>query len=132
VLGCDSTHSPPFFPNIVSHIISKYIPVSSVCKMSKPDITKEVARLARLSNVQNGLPPSMRALPVAAIVAGGVITKLTGMSNGIEERLLGPSDTIALDKPVQIDPKSSSRPHAGASAGEMQHRPNEGSNKTSS
>ncbi|KAL2843015.1 hypothetical protein BJX68DRAFT_157622 [Aspergillus pseudodeflectus] len=100
--------------------------------MSKPDITKEVARLARLSNVQNGLPPSMRALPVAAIVAGGVITKLTGMSSGIEERLLGPSDTIALDKPVQTDPKSSSKPQAGANAGEMQHRPNEGGKKTSS
>jgi hypothetical protein len=67
--------------------------------MSKPDIAKEVAKLASLSNVQNGLPPSMRALPVAAIVAGGVITKLTGMSNGIEEQMLGTSDMIALDKP---------------------------------
>ncbi|KAJ0413766.1 hypothetical protein BJY00DRAFT_319466 [Aspergillus carlsbadensis] len=97
--------------------------------MSKPDITKEVARLARLSNLQNGLPPSMRALPVAAIVAGGVITKLTGLSNGIEERMLGTSDTmIALDKPDQTDPKSKSEPQPSANIKEEQHRSTDGSN----
>ncbi|KAL3443320.1 hypothetical protein BJX65DRAFT_200285 [Aspergillus insuetus] len=101
--------------------------------MSKPDIAKEFARLARLSNVQNGLPPSMRALPVAAIVAGGVITKLTGMSNGIEERMSGTSDMIALEKPVETDTKSKPKPSTGANVSEEHpHRPNEGSKKTPS
>jgi hypothetical protein len=96
--------------------------------MSKPDIAKEVARLARLSNVQNGLPPSMRALPVAAIVAGGVIAKLTGISNGIEERMLGTSDMIALDKPVETDSESRSKPSTSANVSEEHpHQPNEGS-----
>jgi hypothetical protein len=101
--------------------------------MSKLDIAKEVAKLARLSNVQNGLPPSMRALPVAAIVAGGVITKLTGIPNGIEERMLGTSDMIALEKPVERDSKSKSTPSTSANIREEQPlRANEGSKKTSS
>ncbi|KAL2871724.1 uncharacterized protein BJX67DRAFT_167868 [Aspergillus lucknowensis] len=62
-------------------------------------LTKEVAKLARLSNLQNALPGSMRSLPVAAIVAGGVLAKVTGTSNTVEERMLGVEEMITLDKP---------------------------------
>lgn len=66
-------------------------------------LAKEAAKLAKLSSLQNGLPGSMRALPVAAIVAGGVIAKVAGTSNAVEKGMIGGDEMIALDKPKEGD-----------------------------
>lgn len=66
-------------------------------------LAKEAAKLAKLSSLQNGLPGSMRALPVAAIVTGGVIAKVAGTSNAVEKGMIGGDEMIALDKPKEGD-----------------------------
>lgn len=66
-------------------------------------LAKEAAKLAKLSSLQNGLPGSMRAIPVAAIVAGGVIARVAGTSNAVEKRMIGADEMIALDKPMEGD-----------------------------
>ncbi|KAL2807750.1 hypothetical protein BJX63DRAFT_60890 [Aspergillus granulosus] len=96
--------------------------------MSQSSLTNEVARLARLSNLQNGIPPAMRALPVAAILAGGVISRITGMSNGIEERLLGTPNTITLDNPAQPESASDLGSQPSANMGEERCQPNQAGN----
>ena len=68
---------------------------------SKPlsSLKTEVSKLARLSNVQNGLPFILRGAPVIAILAGDAIAKATNGRNAIEERILGPEKAIELDPP---------------------------------
>ena len=51
-------------------------------------LAKEVSRLARLGNVQNGLPGAMRALPVAAIVVRNVYAKMSLAEDGLGENIL--------------------------------------------
>ncbi|KAL2842545.1 hypothetical protein BJY01DRAFT_200619 [Aspergillus pseudoustus] len=96
--------------------------------MTQSSLTKEVVKLARLSNLQNGLPPAMRTLPVAAIVAGGLLSKITGTSNAVEERMLGAADMIALENPSSGDSMLS--PQQAANVGEEQAQPRETSNTT--
>ncbi|KAJ3537887.1 hypothetical protein NM208_g6143 [Fusarium decemcellulare] len=62
----------------------------------------EVSKLAKLSNVQGGLPPIMRGLPVLAIMAGEVVAKATDGRNVIEERILGADEVVALASPKQV------------------------------
>ncbi|OJJ05839.1 hypothetical protein ASPVEDRAFT_870387 [Aspergillus versicolor CBS 583.65] len=62
-------------------------------------LAKEAAKLVKLSSLQNGLPGSMRAIPVGAIVAGCVIARVAGTSNILEKRMIGADEMIALDKP---------------------------------
>ncbi|KAJ4122713.1 hypothetical protein NW768_010153 [Fusarium equiseti] len=59
----------------------------------------EVSKLARLSNVQGGLPPLMRGLPVIALMAGEAISKATNGQNLIEERILGTDEAVVLQAP---------------------------------
>lgn len=59
----------------------------------------EVSKLARLSNVQGGLPPLMRGLPVIALIAGEAISKATKGQSLIEERLLGVDEAVVLQAP---------------------------------
>ena len=56
----------------------------------------ELSKLAKLSNIQGGLPPILRGAPVLAILAGGAIAKFTKGRNTLEERLLGPDETFFL------------------------------------
>lgn len=61
----------------------------------------EVSKLARLSNVQGGLPPIMRGLPALAILAGEAAARTTG-GNKVEELILGTGESILLgDAPKQ-------------------------------
>lgn len=68
---------------------------------SKPlsSLKTEVSKLARLSNVQSGLPFILRGAPVIAILAGEAIAKATDGRNAIEERILGPEKAIELEPP---------------------------------
>ena len=59
----------------------------------------ELARLAKLSNIKAGLPFGLRLLPAAAILAGAAVAKATRGRNHIEERLLGPGESISLSAP---------------------------------
>ncbi|EWG40958.1 hypothetical protein FVEG_15199 [Fusarium verticillioides 7600] len=61
----------------------------------------EVSKLARLSNIQGGLPPLMRGLPVLAIMAGEAIAKTTNTTNMIEERMLGADEVFILKSPQE-------------------------------
>ncbi|KAI0546185.1 hypothetical protein F4679DRAFT_558748 [Xylaria curta] len=61
----------------------------------------ELSKLAKKSNIQAGLPFILRGLPVAAIVAGEAIAKVSGGSNRIEERMLGFDETVLLNMPSQ-------------------------------
>lgn len=62
----------------------------------------EVAKLAKLSNIQGGLPPLMRGLPVLAILAGEAVAKATDSRNLIEERMLGANDVVSLQGPQTL------------------------------
>lgn len=62
-------------------------------------LSAEVAKLAKLSHIQNGLPGAMRGLPVLAILAGEVVSKVTMGPNIVEERLLGVGDVFLLNPP---------------------------------
>ena len=66
-------------------------------KKLPPSLRAEVSKLARLSHVQNGLPPAMRSLPIVAIALGEAISRATkSSSNLIEERMLGKVDDEAF------------------------------------
>ncbi|KAI0453501.1 hypothetical protein F5B21DRAFT_279214 [Xylaria acuta] len=62
----------------------------------------ELSKLAKKSNIQAGLPFILRGLPVAAILAGEAIAKVSGGSNRVEERMLGFDETVLLNMPTQI------------------------------
>ena len=62
-------------------------------------LKNELSRLARLSSVQSALPLIAKPLPIAAIAVGAVVAKTTGGINHIEERILGPGETISLERP---------------------------------
>lgn len=53
-------------------------------------LAKEISKLAKLGNVQNGLPGAMRAFPVAAIVAGNVYARVLAKDgeNVVEKAIL--------------------------------------------
>jgi hypothetical protein len=53
-------------------------------------LAKEISKLAKLGNVQNGLPGAMRGFPVAAIVAGKVYAKMVSKDgeNVVEKAVL--------------------------------------------
>ena len=63
-------------------------------------LKNEVLKLAKLSNIQGGLPPLMRGLPVLAILAGEIISKATNGSNIVEQTMLGPDETMLLGSPI--------------------------------
>ncbi|GAW19525.1 hypothetical protein ANO14919_090130 [Xylariales sp. No.14919] len=66
-----------------------------------PSLKTELSKLAKRGNIQAGLPFIMRGLPVAAILAGEAIAEVSGGSNRIEERMLGPDETFVLNMPGQ-------------------------------
>jgi hypothetical protein len=68
---------------------------------SSQALRTEVSKLARLSNIQGGLPPLMRGLPVLAIMAGEAIAKTTNTTNMIEERMLGADEVFVLQSPQE-------------------------------
>jgi hypothetical protein len=70
--------------------------------LNKPSLSlaAEVAKLAKLSHVQNSLPGAARSLPVVAILAGEIISKATKGRNLVEEHLLGVDETFLLTPPV--------------------------------
>lgn len=49
----------------------------------------ELAKIAKLSNIESGLPVLIRGLPAVAILAGAALAKATDGRNRIEERVLG-------------------------------------------
>lgn len=59
----------------------------------------EISKAAKLSNIQGGLPPIMRGLPVMAVLAGEAIAKATDGRNIIEERILGADEAVFLSSP---------------------------------
>lgn len=64
-----------------------------------PSLQTELSKLAKLSNVQGGLPPLMRGLPALAILAGEVVAKATNGQNIIEERIIGADEVFTLQAP---------------------------------
>jgi hypothetical protein len=60
----------------------------------------ELSKISRLSNVQGGLPPIMRGLPVLAILAGEVVSKATNGHNIVERHVLGVDETFLLGAPI--------------------------------
>jgi hypothetical protein len=68
---------------------------------SSQALRTEVSKLARLSNIQGGLPPLMRGLPVLAIMTGEAIAKTTNTANMIEERMLGANEVFILQSPQE-------------------------------
>ncbi|KAJ5554039.1 hypothetical protein N7513_003998 [Penicillium frequentans] len=68
-----------------------------------PDLKNFLSKLAKFNRAQAVLPSAMRGVLPMAIVAGGVIAKVTNGDNFIERRVLGkPSigdDSIALPEP---------------------------------
>ena len=62
-------------------------------KKTPTSLKSEVAKLAKLTNIQNGLPPTLRAVPALAIFAGEIISKAVGGANVVEERMLGVDET---------------------------------------
>ncbi|KAJ5915746.1 hypothetical protein N7466_011254 [Penicillium verhagenii] len=71
------------------------------------DLRHHLSKLVTLKNAQAAMPAAMRNLPVMAIVAGGIIAKVTNGDNVIERHLLGkPSvekEFIALPEPTTKD-----------------------------
>jgi hypothetical protein len=65
-------------------------------RTTQPSLGTEISRLARLGNLQSGVPPVLRVLPVIAIAAGEAASRITGHSNKIEEHLIGPDGTTIL------------------------------------
>ncbi|KAI0467990.1 hypothetical protein F4859DRAFT_492321 [Xylaria cf. heliscus] len=59
----------------------------------------ELSKLAKVSNIQAGLPFILRGLPVAAILVGEAIAKHSGGPNRVEQ-LLGFDETL-LNMPSQ-------------------------------
>jgi hypothetical protein len=66
---------------------------------SAVDLRNELSKIAKISNIQAGLPILIRSLPVVAIMAGGVLSKATGSPNLVEERMLGIDETFLLNTP---------------------------------
>jgi hypothetical protein len=65
-----------------------------------PSLISELTRAARLGSLQAGLPPILKAAPVAALFAGDAFARATGSRNLVEEKLLGTQEgNIALAGP---------------------------------
>lgn len=62
------------------------------------NFTRELAKVAKLSSVQAGLPGAMSGLPSLAIAAGSKLAKVTGGKNIVESRLLGMDENIRLPR----------------------------------
>jgi len=62
-------------------------------------LKSEISKLAKLGNIQGGIPPVMRGLPVLAIMAGEAVAQATHGRNFIEERMLGADEAILLGAP---------------------------------
>lgn len=56
----------------------------------------ELAKMAKLSAIESGLPILIRGAPVAAILAGELLAKATDGRNRVEERLLGDKSVVML------------------------------------
>ncbi|PGH17499.1 hypothetical protein AJ79_01099 [Helicocarpus griseus UAMH5409] len=94
---------------------TSYIPrMSSHNSLTASLLKAEASKLAKRSNVQNGLPPSMRAIPLIAVGAGSMISKAIGGPNVVEGKLLGSSEEERI---VLAGPKKEE-----ASVGESQSR----------
>lgn len=74
-----------------------------------PDLKNLLSKLAKFNRAQAVLPPAMRGVLPMAIVAGGVIAKVTNGDNFIERQVLGKSskedDYIALPEPKKELPE---------------------------
>jgi len=68
-----------------------------------PDLKNFLSKLAKFNKAQAALPPAMRGVLPMAVVAGGIIAKVTNGDNFIERQVLGkPSvedESIALPEP---------------------------------
>lgn len=74
-----------------------------MAKKVAPTLTSELLKAARLGNIQNGLPPILKAAPTVAILAGSIVAHATGGPNLAEERLLGATEgVISLGEPVKV------------------------------
>ncbi|OAR00841.1 hypothetical protein LLEC1_06861 [Akanthomyces lecanii] len=64
----------------------------------KPSVSlqAELAKMAKLSAMESGLPILIRGAPVAAVLAGELFAKATDGRNRIEERLLGDNNVVML------------------------------------
>lgn len=79
---------------------------SSEKATTSTQLAKDISKLAKLGNVQNGLPRAMRGFPVAAIIAGNVYAKMVAKDgeNVVEKAMLkdaGKDDKaiVALEAP---------------------------------
>lgn len=74
-----------------------------------PDLRNSLSKLAKFNRAQAVLPPAMRGVLPMAIVAGGIIAKVTNGNNFIERQVLGKSskedDYIALPEPQKEIPE---------------------------
>lgn len=76
----------------------------------------ELSKLARLTNVQSGLPPILKVAPVIAIAVAQRLPKTADGRNLIEDRLLGTSEAIFLSSPVTTESRIKIN-HSGTRAG---------------
>ncbi|KJZ76343.1 hypothetical protein HIM_04425 [Hirsutella minnesotensis 3608] len=77
----------------------------------------ELSKLAKLSCIESGLPPILRAAPAIAIAAGAAIATATAGRNVVEERLLGSDNAIALANPSSRAVPAVSRGMHGSGVG---------------
>ncbi|KAJ5904261.1 hypothetical protein N7504_006644 [Penicillium tannophilum] len=89
-----------------------------------PDLRNSLSKLAKFNRAQAVLPPAMRGALPMAIVAGGIIAKVTNGDNFIERQVLGmPSkedDCIALPEPKK---ELSEQPATGTKDGGVKNDP---------
>lgn len=69
-------------------------------------LASEVSKSAKLRNIQGGLPPVLRLLPVVAIMAGEAVAEATDGRNAIEERMFGADEVTHLAAPRQQSPET--------------------------
>ncbi|VUC28000.1 unnamed protein product [Clonostachys rosea] len=63
-------------------------------------LATELAKIAKLSNVQSALPSILRQAPTIAIMAGGAIARGTGSDNFIEQWIQGKDEALCLGAPI--------------------------------
>ncbi|KKZ61520.1 hypothetical protein EMCG_00599 [[Emmonsia] crescens] len=81
-------------------ILKKFPSMSTNTSLPANQLKAEASKLVTRSNLQNGLPPSMRAVPLIAIGVGSVVSKYLGSSrNLVEDKLLGSEETVVLQGP---------------------------------
>lgn len=65
----------------------------------RTSLRTEASKMAKLGNLQAGIPPVLRVLPVIAIAAGEAVSRVTNQSNKVEDMLLGQDEAFLLQPP---------------------------------